>query len=187
MNRKLFSLLSLVLVFSMLLSACATASETTEEPKATDVPFEGLSYSAPDCEYGGLLKSIEAVDEFTVKFTMCAADPAFPSKVAFSSVGIQPMEWLEQYAGAEDRSTLLEKPVGTGPYYVAEWTRGDQIVFKRNESYWGEKAFSETLVFKWSTEAAQRLLELQAGTADGIDNPSPTDFAVIEADSNQWG
>ena len=45
-------------------------------------------------------------------------------------------------------------------------------------------ALTPTLVFRWSSEAAQRLLELQAGTVDGIDNPGPDDFAVIEADAN---
>jgi len=43
---------------------------------------------------------------------------------------------------------------------------------------------SKTLVFRWGTESAQRLLELQSGTVDGIDNPGPDDFATIEADSN---
>ena len=44
---------------------------------------------------------------------------------------------------------------------------------KANPNYWGEKAKADTLVFRWSKEGAQRLLELQAGTVDGIDNPTP--------------
>ena len=39
------------------------------------------------------------------------------------------------------------------------------------------------MVFRWSKEGAARLLELQAGTVDGIDNPSPDDFAKIEGDT----
>ena len=54
----------------------------------------------------------------------------------------------------------------------------------RNENYWGEPAANSTVVFRWSSEAAQRLLELESGTVDGIDNPGPEDFAVVEADSN---
>jgi len=37
-------------------------------------------------------------------------------------------------------------------------------------------------VFRWSTESAQRLLELQSGTVDAIDNPGPDDFEKIQAD-----
>jgi ABC-type transport system substrate-binding protein len=206
MNRKLFYILAVtVLLMSMILSACATTAATTEAPapteppKATEAPpeepkpteppaapsFEPMSLAAPDCEYGGLVKSIEAVDEFTVKFTMCAPDPAFLSKIAFSSFAIQPQEYLESTGGGGEGSALLEKPIGTGPYMVGEWKRGDELVFTAFEGYTGdEPAKTPTLVFRWSSEAAQRLLELQSGTVDGIDNPGPDDFATIEGDPN---
>jgi ABC-type transport system substrate-binding protein len=44
------------------------------------------------------------------------------------------------------------------------------------DDYWGEAAKSETVVFRWSEEAAQRLVELQSGAADGIDNVGTEDF-----------
>ncbi len=143
MNRKtLFNLGVLVIVASMLLSACASAATTVAptqkavEPTATSEPkYEPLKVEAPDCEYGGLFKSIEAVDEYTVKFIMCVPDPAFPSKAAFTSFAIQPKEYLEKTGGAP-----LEKPIGTGPYMISEWKRGDELVFKRFDGYWGEKA-----------------------------------------------
>ena len=64
----------------------ATAAATTASTGA----FTPMNVSAPDCNYGtadapAKLKSIEAVDQYTVKFTLCAPDPAFPSKVAFSA------------------------------------------------------------------------------------------------------
>ncbi|MBK8420915.1 ABC transporter substrate-binding protein [Candidatus Villigracilis saccharophilus] len=197
MKRKLSVLLSLVVLASVVLAACgapateapAAATEApavaTEAPAAaTEAPavaYEGSSVVAPDCEYGGEFKSIEAVDELTVKITLCVPDPAFPSKIAFTSFAIQPSEYLEASGGNGD---LLEKPVGTGPYIVDSWVRGDQLVLKKNPNYWGENVGAETLVFKWSTESAQRLLELQSGTVDGIDNVGPDDFATVEGDSN---
>jgi ABC-type transport system substrate-binding protein len=39
-------------------------------------------------------------------------------------------------------------------------------------------------VFRWSTEAAQRLVELQSGAVDGIDNVGTDDFATVEGDTN---
>ena len=139
-----------------------------------------MSLSAPDCEYGGQFKSIEAVDELTVKMTLCGPDVAFPSKVAFSSFAIQSSDYLESTGGG---GTLVEAPMGTGPYMLDRWVRGDSIILKKNPNYWGEPAANETLIFRWSTEGAQRLLELQSGTVDGIDNPSPDDFATIEDDA----
>ena len=135
--------------------------------------FEGMMAEAPDCDYGGEFKSIEAVDEYTVKITLCVPDPAFPSKIAFTSFAIQPAEHLQASNGAP-----LENPIGTGPYMVESWERGNQLVFKANpDDYWGESFGADTLVFRWGTESAQRLLELQSGTVDGIDNVGPDDFA----------
>ncbi len=194
MKRSLYVLLSLFVLASMVLAACGGGAATTEAPAApaqpteapaqpTEAPapaaFVGDMLAAPDCEYGGIIKTIEAVDEFTVKFTLCTPDPAFPSKIAFSSFAIQPKEHLEATGGSP-----LENPVGTGAYQVAEWKRGEELVFTRFDDYWGEKALVPTLVFRWQSEAAARLLELQAGTVDGIDNPGPDDFAVIESDPN---
>jgi ABC-type transport system substrate-binding protein len=143
---------------------------------------EMMSYSAPDCEYGGEFSSIEAVDTLTVKFTLCAPDPAFPSKVAFSSYAIQSSEHLEATGGGGE--ALFRNPVGTGPYMLSNWTVGEEIVLTRNDNYWGEPAIEPTAIIRWNSEASARLVELQAGTVDGIDNPAPGDFEVIEGDSN---
>ncbi len=211
MKRNLSVLLSLLVLASIALAACggaatqapatqpataapattvpATTAPATEAATATSAPVPFVdnavvtdtSYAAKDCTYGGEFKSIEAVDELTVKITLCQPDPAFPSKIAFTSFAIQPSEYLQANGG---KGALLEKPIGTGPYMVDSWTRGDQLVFKAFPDYWGDKAMSDTLVFKWSSESAQRLVELQSGTVDGIDNPGPDDFAAIQADAN---
>lgn len=184
MKKNLFSLLSALVLVSLMLAACGPAVTATEAPAAaTEAPampaYVGDKLEAPNCDYGGNMKAIEAVDEYTVKFTLCAPDPAFPSKIAFSSFAIQPKEHLEATGGSP-----LENPVGTGPYQVAEWKRGEELIFKAFDGYWGEKAKTPTLVFRWQSEAAARLVELQSGTVDGIDNPGTDDFATIAADPN---
>jgi len=193
-KKNLSVLLSLVVLASLMLAACGTpateapvATEApavvTEAPVATEAPaaYEGMMVESPDCDYGGEFKSIEAVDELTVKITLCVPDPAFPSKIAFTSFAVQPSEYLESTGGNGD---LLEKPIGTGPYMIESWERGNQLVLKKNPNYWGENIGADTLVFRWGTESAQRLLELQSGTVDGIDNVGPDDFATVEGDSN---
>ncbi len=190
--RKSIFLLSVALILALVIGGCVAPAGpgAAPEPAATQAapaeaapagPFEPMSMAAENCDYGGLFKSIEAVDQMTVKFTLCQPDPAFPAKVAFSSFAINDADYLEATGGGGE---LIEKPNGTGPYKLVDWLRGDQIIFERNEEYWGEPAIAKTLVFRWSAESAQRLVELQAGTVDGIDNPGPDDFAVIEADPN---
>jgi ABC-type transport system substrate-binding protein len=110
---------------------------------------------------------------------MCKPDPAFPAKAAFTPFGIQPAEHIAANNGAP-----LDNPIGTGPWVLEDWARGESITFSRYDDYWGEKAPFETLVLRWATEGAARLLELQAGTVDQITNLSPDDYEVVKNDAN---
>ena len=170
-------------------AAPAAPEEPTPVPDVPVATFDGKSLIVPaeECngDYAGLFQAIEAVDDYTVKFTLCRPDPAFLSKIAFSPFAIYPSEWLEKTAGEGSRTSEgLEKPIGTGPYKISEWKRGESVNFVAFEDYWGEQPFAKTLVLRWQSEAAARLLELQAGTVDGIDNVGPSDFDVVAADPN---
>jgi peptide/nickel transport system substrate-binding protein len=203
-KRNLFALLTLLALTSMILVACGPAATeapaateppapATEppatEPPATEAPateapaaYEGMLVESPDCDYGGEFKSIEAVDQYTVKFSLCYPDPGFLSKVAFAAFQIQDGDYLNEMGG--DTAKISEAPNGTGPYTLQEWVRGDHMTFAANPNYWGDAPTIDTLIFRWSTEAAQRLLELQSGTVDGVFAPAAEDFEAIQADSN---
>jgi ABC-type transport system substrate-binding protein/ABC-type amino acid transport substrate-binding protein len=158
------------------------AMEAMALPEAGLNEVDGLLIqSAGSCDYGGKVGAVQAVDELTVQFTMCRPDPAFLAKAAFTPFGIQPREHLEATGGSGD---LLEQPVGTGPFMLESWNRGDSVVYQRFDDYWGEPAIVETLVFRWATEGAARLLELQSGTVDQITNVSPDDFETVANDPN---
>ena len=193
MKRNIYVLITLIALASVILAACganptqAPAPAVTEAPvpAATEAPaivYAGDKLEAADCTYGGEFKSIEAVDANTVKFSLCAPDPAFLSKVAFGVFAIQDKDYLDANGG--DSAKMSEKPNGTGPYTVKEWVRGDHITFEANPNYWGGAPKNKTLIFRWSAESAQRLLELQSGTVDGIFAPSAEDFAAIQADAS---
>ncbi len=156
----------------------AAEEPAAEEPAAEEpmAEFEPMSVAAPNCDYGGKISSIEAVDELTVVFNMCKPDPAFLAKAAFTPFGIQPSEWIAETGGTGE---LLEHPIGTGAYMVEDWVRGDSVIFKRFDDYWGTPAIAETAVLRWNQEGAARLLELQAGSVDQITNVSPDDFQSV--------
>lgn len=183
---KTLRILGIVAMLTLVIASCAPpATQEPAPPKATEPPvepevvFEPLVISAP-CE-NNKMKEIAALDAMTVQFTMCKPDPAFLAKAAFTPFFIQPQEWIEEKAGTTE---LLEHPVGTAPYYIESWNRGDSVVFKRFDDYWGEPAKTETLVFRWATEGAARLLELQAGTVDHIVKLSPDDYDVVKDDAS---
>jgi peptide/nickel transport system substrate-binding protein len=193
MLKKLSTLFALLVVLSLVMAACGPAPEATDapaEPTAAEAEptaeepaedFTGSILDAGSCDYGGKVQSIEAVERLSVVFTLCRPDPAFEAKIAFTPFGIQPAEWIAETGGSGE---LLEHPIGTGPYMVEEWVRGEQIVYTAFADYWGEPAHAQTAVLRWLTEGAARLQELQAGTADFITSLSPADYAVVEGDAN---
>jgi peptide/nickel transport system substrate-binding protein len=143
--------------------------------------FEPLVVTNATCGEGDFIKEIAAVDEHTVRFTLCRPDPAFIAKAAFEPFAIQPREYIEAQGGS---GLLLEAPIGTGPYRLESWDRGSSLNFTRFDDYWGTPALAETGVIRWSTESAARLLELQSGTVHIISNLAADDFAVVENDPN---
>ena len=182
---------SSLMVLGLVLAACSSpgtsanpsgsAGASEEESRA---PFAARSYpeDAPaDCAYGGEFSQIKAVDELTVEFDLCYPDPAFLSKLAFTTNNILDSADLEANMASH---LILARPNGTGPYKFEEYQRGDHVTLKAFDGYWGDKAKADELVIQWNSEAAARLLALQSGTVDGIDNPGPDDFAAIEGDSS---
>lgn len=196
-----WSLPALFASVAIVVAACG-GSTTTPAPSATSAatpaptaaestaPFAAMTYpetgEAPCgvAPYTGQFKKIYALDAKTVVFELCGPDVAFLSKIAFSSFAINDTEWLTAKIdpAKADNQAIVTEVNGTGPYMLDAWNRGSDIVMKANPNYWGDKALTETLIFKWSAEAAQRLLELQSGTVDGIDNVGPTDFATVRSD-----
>jgi ABC-type transport system substrate-binding protein len=206
--RRKTTWLVLVLAFALVVAACSGSSsdttttaasggstetteasggstDTTVAPDVTVAPdpeFPGKSFgNEAGCaaDYTGRVDTITALDEFTVEFQLCQPHGAFLEQIAFLVFGIQPEEHLEATGGAP-----IDDPVGTGPYSLQEWVRGDSVIFTRNDAYYGQVAPHQTAVLNWATESSGRLVELQSGNSYGMTFPGTEDFATIEADDN---
>lgn len=175
------------------LSVPALAQSPSAGEPAPALTADIMSYpnygGGVDCEnatfngspYAGNLKSIEAPDANTVVFTFCNPNVAFLSQIAFAALQIDDAQYLIDHMAD---GSILEAPNGTGPYKLDSWDRGNRMTFVANDAYWGEKALTPNLEFRWSDQSAQRLVELQSGTVDGVDNPGKDDMAAIDGDAN---
>ncbi|MGH3356837.1 MAG: ABC transporter substrate-binding protein, partial [Nocardioidaceae bacterium] len=67
-------------------------------------------------------------------------------------------------------SDLANKPVGTGPYVLGEWNRGDSIVLRRRDAYWGEPPDLRSVTFKYFQDATSASNALLSEGADVIAN-----------------
>ena len=77
---------------------------------------------------------------------------------------------ISKVAGDKYGDELYENPIGTGPYKFVSYQRGGNMVFTRNDDYWGGKANIKEVVFRKVTEDAARLAALESGQADFINN-----------------
>lgn len=179
--KILVNILVLAVVIILLIACMPAATpEPTmvQNPEPTVTPtMELMKREAADCNYGGKIKAIEAVDELTVKFTLCSPDGAFLSKIASVAMSIQSAKHLQETGGKP-----LEHPLGTGPYMLKDWDQDSWVILESNPNYRGNSPKTPTLIFTWNPEAGVRLLSLQAGTVDGIDNPDPDDYDRIQSD-----
>ena len=166
------------IVFSFVLSSCQLPALGGA---GTPTTFQPLRVAASDCSYGGEIKSVEAVDPYTVRFTLCSADVAFPAKIASPVFSIQSQPFLTANQG--DSAKMTKQTNGTGPYQVSAYVQGQRLELEANPNYWGIPPKAKRIVVTW-TGATNRYTALQFGTADLIDNPSSTDYSAIQSNPN---
>lgn len=63
---------------------------------------------------------------------------------------------------------LANDPVGTGPYDVEKWTRGDSIELVRNEDYWGDAPYFQSVTLKYFKDPTALNNALLSETIDVI-------------------
>ena len=120
---------------------------TTTEAMTTTVAMTTTADADP-CAYGGEIKSIEAVDDMTVKFSLCYPDPAFPAKAADTALRSGrrgPDGWQAPRPAGEARRHR--------PVHAQGMAQGDHLILEANPNYWGDKPTIETMIIRWSPES----------------------------------
>jgi ABC-type transport system substrate-binding protein len=134
--------------------------------------------AAPFAWILGLIEETEVVDEFTVRFRLESPFAPFLSHLTHSGVAI-----VHPDVVAELGERHSEEPVGTGPFRVVNWDRGNQVVLERYEDYWGELPGIERLVFRTVPEDTTRVAMLESGEVDVARVP-PQDVSRLNANPN---
>jgi peptide/nickel transport system substrate-binding protein len=74
--------------------------------------------------------------------------------------------------------------IGTGPYKLVRFTKGDRIILERNEGYWGDKPIWQRAVFRPITSPGPRVAALLSGDVDLIENVPIQDLGAIKANAD---
>ncbi|WP_203247800.1 ABC transporter substrate-binding protein [Sporosarcina beigongshangi] len=102
-----------------------------------------------------VLEKVEALNDTTVEFTLKEAQSTFINTLV--ATGIVPQHaYSEEYA---------ENPIGSGPYELVQWDKGQQMIVKANPSYYSKKPFFQKITFVFLNEDAA-FAAAQAGTVD---------------------
>lgn len=80
-------------------------------------------------------KSVEALDDHTVKFTF---DPEGPLRELLMTAGGIPIFSEDYYADRDFAESSLDPPMGSGPFELLEVDPGRTVAYKRRDDYWAK-------------------------------------------------
>ncbi|MGF1756918.1 peptide ABC transporter substrate-binding protein SapA [Photobacterium sagamiensis] len=130
-------------------------------------------------DFAHLIKDIQALDSHTVKFTLIRPDNSFLSNLATSYAVIYSQEYGQQLIKAGRLNLLDMKPIGTGPFYLDQYTPNDLIRLKRHWGYWQGAAPMEQVVFDISSRGTGTLAKLLSLECDVLSSPLASQLPVI--------
>ncbi len=116
---------------------------------------------------------VQTPDELTVVFVTKQPLAIFLDRVENRFI-------ISKVAGDKYGDKLYDNPIGTGPYKFVSYQRGGNLVFTRNDEYWGGKAAIKEIIFRKVTEDAARLAALESGQADFINNVPVHEVARLQ-------
>jgi peptide/nickel transport system substrate-binding protein len=131
--------------------------------------------AAPYRMYYESIESIQVVDPLTVRFKMKKVDSNFLFNVARGDAVIVPRQGIDR---------LKSAPIGTGPFKLAEWKRGDSVTMVRNPDYYRKGIpYLDRVVFKFIPDPSAQLAALRAGDVDVIAyDLAPENAPALEKD-----
>lgn len=81
------------------------------------------------------IKSVEAVDDATLKLNLKYPSPAIFVNLTSDAFGVGAMESEEHWKKVGDAG-VARSPVGTGPFKFVEWKPSDHILYQNSGTYW---------------------------------------------------
>jgi len=116
------------------------------------------------------LKGMEAPDDKTLVLTLGVPQPSFLDSLAspWGPKVISPTA-LAEHAGDDNGVAWLDtNAVGTGPFKLASFARGEGYMLERYDGYHGEAPFFSSIELPLMPEVSQQVLGLQAGDLDAV-------------------
>lgn len=122
-------------------------------------------------EFSNIVKSIEKINDHTIRFKLNQANSSFLSNLATDYAVILSSEYAEQLTLTNDKENIDNLPIGTGPFKFKQYQPGSHIRYYRNDKYWHNDVPIQQLVFDITTSNTGRLTKLLTKECDVISYP----------------
>ena len=133
------------------------------------------------------IKAIEIVDPYTIRLKTDELFTAMP--LYMSTIAIMSKKALSAAARPENKDSRLlatteqlnagQGAVGTGPFRLVEWQRGQHTILERFDDYFGDKPEWKRVTIRPITNNAARVAALLSGDVDLIDYVPITDIGTL--------
>ncbi len=124
---------------------------------------------------------VECPDDTTVEVTLKQPAASTLACLAIFELGVQSKAYYDQ-VGAEE---YKNKIIGTGPFQVKEWKRGEYLTLEANPNYREEGVpAAQEVEFKVVADDNSRLIQLQGGDIDAATDLPLSTLSQLEGDAN---
>ena len=131
------------------------------------------------------IKSVEKIDDHTVKFTLNSVDAAFIQNMAMHFASIESAEYADKLLKAGNPSDINQKPIGTGPFVFKSYQKDSNIRYTGNKDYWKpEDVKIDNLIFAITTDPSVRMQKLKKNECQITIYPRPADLQSLKEDPN---
>lgn len=148
-----------------------------------------LDKSNPGYKYGpfpfgsfffGDIKSVTSPGKDQVTFALSTAEASFMSSLTLLTGAV-----VDEKAALQEGKSFALHGMGTGPFALSSWQRGEQLVLKANPFYWGAKQHLSQVVFIPIVQSSERATDLLTGTVQMVVNPAPVTLGEIKSAGDQ--
>lgn len=123
------------------------------------------------------IREMIVIDPYTIRFRTATPYPLMPSDMAQVII----ISRNAAKASTEDFNNG-KAAIGTGPYKLVRFAKGDRIELARNDAYWGGRTPWDTVTLRLLPNDATRVAALLSGDVKAIENVPTPDVAKLRSD-----
>jgi peptide/nickel transport system substrate-binding protein len=150
---------------------------TGEDVTANDVAYSLERAAGEESRWASFfkpIKKVEVVDKKTVKIILHKPFTPMLSNLALWSASI-----VSKSAVEKEGKNFANNPIGSGPFRLEKWSKGDKIVIAKNAYYWQKgKPYLDKVELLIVPEDNARMLKIQSGE---VDVAASVPFNMIES------